>query len=815
VFHEGGASFGAEADPGISRAYAILTERYPDYTLRIAQFVEDSDTAPFRFAVTMALFRTSPLPVILVISHDLDGGVRRHVQDIIERDKGRVNYLVLEPASRGLALSIPALPGHPKLILAAERWRDVAAVARSAGVARVHIHHLMGLDLDVRALIHDLGFGFDVTVHDYFAICPQVTLLPWSAGSYCGEPGPAGCDQCIANRPSHGATDIVSWRLRWAWQFREAEQVFVPSLDALNRLRRYGLGRNASLAPHEAIRPGPWPAPSLTRPGKRLRVAVLGMLANHKGAHVVASVAMAAEAESLEIQVIGATEAAFPKAARKRMTINGPYREGELTALLASYRPHVIWFPAPWPETYSFTLSAAIEAGLPIVASHIGAFPERINGRPFTWLVPPSLDPAVWLTVFENVAAALRARPSKKTPVPMRLDIRDQDVALSAVLTEPRRDKTNSLVDLRREGTKAVVAIPETFDDGSYTPCAYIRLLLPLDHPTSGGELTTTLADVNEALRYRADIIVTQRHAVPSISAAEKLAAHAKRTGATLIYDLDDDLLTVPSDHPDAAELLSWTPVVERMIRLADRVRVSTEPLARRIGNPARAVEIAGNALDERIWIARERNDPYGPVKILCMGTSTHDADFSLIRPALTEIHRQFGDQIQFDLIGFVSGGDLPDWIRHLAPSPHGGRSYPGFVNWLMRMGPWDVGLAPLADTAFNACKSSLKTLDYAALGVATLASDVVAYRGSLADGPGGVLVSNTGAGWYEALSRMIRDTAWRRELAAGGFRALRARGTLATAGIGWNEAPSYEGLPAPPPAPGLRPSGKRRRGSR
>ena len=33
----------------------------------------------------------------------------------------------------------------------------------------------------------------------------------------------------------------------------------------------------------------------------------------------------------------------------------------------------MIWFPVSWPETYSFTLSAAIEAGLPIMAnqSHI------------------------------------------------------------------------------------------------------------------------------------------------------------------------------------------------------------------------------------------------------------------------------------------------------------------------------------------------------------------------------------------------------------------------------------------------------------
>jgi hypothetical protein len=336
-------------------------------------------------------------------------------------------------------------------------------------------------------------------------------------------------------------------------------------------------------------------------------------------------------------------------------------------------------------------------------------------------------------------------------------------------------------VELRRDGATSVVVIPETFDDGSFTPCAYIRLLLPLDHPETGRGLTVTVADAAEAARYRADVVLTQRHAMPSVAAAEALAAHATRTGATLVFDLDDDLLTVPPEHPEAADLTAQAAVVERMIRLADVTRTSTAALAERVAPLARRVEVVGNALDERLWLARARGtaDAYGPVRLLCMGTATHDADFALLLPALEALHRRFGDQIQIDLIGFVSGA-APEWIRRLAPSLHASRSYPGFVNWLVGSGPWDIGLAPLADTAFNRCKSPIKLLDYAALGLATLASDVPAYRG---DRDGVVLVPNTDDGWYEALSRAIRDAAWRRGLAVAGARALRDGGTLAALG--------------------------------
>ena len=787
VAHASGTSFGDETDARVTGAFAKLTERYPDYPSMVARHVQDAANEPFRFAVTMELFRASGLPTILTISHDQEGGVRKHVHDLIQQDAGQVNYLVLEPASRGLSLSVPALSGHPKLVLAAERWRDVAAVARSAGVTRVHIHHLMGLDLDTQALIHDLGVPFDITVHDYFAICPQVTFLPWADAAYCEEPGPAGCDACIANRPSHGATDILSWRLRWSWQFTQAARVLAPSQDTLNRLNRFDLGEHANLMPHETAPSGPWPVHKAPKPGKKLRVAILGTLASHKGAHVAASVAMAADPGALEIVLLGHTEAGFPAAAQNRMTVHGAYQEGELPALLTKYRPHVVWFPAAWPETYSFTLSAAIGSGLPIVATDIGAFPERLAGRPMTWIVPPSMDPGTWLAVFESVRTAIRTGKAA-------------DGTSRALPPAPIKPRHRPLAS----GRTKVLVIAETFDDGTFTPCAYIRLLRPLGHPAIGAGLIVISADAAAATRYSADIVVTQRHAVPTVAAAEALAAHTRQMGATLIYDLDDDLLTVPGDHPEREDLRPKAAVVERMIRLADIVQTSTAPLSARIARLARRTRVLENALDERIWVGPsrpEKDAPVGIIGVLLMGTATHDADLALILPALTAVQAQFGDRVRFDMIGFAAEDGLPAWLNRIGPPHQAARSYPGFVNWVTGAGPWpagpwDIGLAPLADTAFNGVKSAIKTLDYAALGLAVLASDVPAYRGSLADGPGGRLVANTDTAWYNALSRLIRDDPFRRGLAAGARRWLHTNATLAA------NAPAWASAWSDPPGP-------------
>ncbi len=261
------------------------------------------------------------------------------------------------------------------------------------------------------------------------------------------------------------------------------------------------------------------------------------------------TVASAADPAELSVHVIGYAERPLPESLAKRITMTGEYAEADLPALLAKAKPHVVWFPAQWPETYSYTLTAAIDAGLPIVATRIGAFPERLKGRPLTWLVDPDASTEEWLAVFAKVRGELarQRKPPAGRPRQAVADYyRDHYVKAPAVRA------AGELVDLRSDARVSVVVIPERFPGGALTPCSYIRLLQPLDHPAIGRGFDIVLADVDEALNYRADIIVTQRHAVEDFDAADRLIRHCHQHDITLLYDLDDDLRHIPRDHPDA-----------------------------------------------------------------------------------------------------------------------------------------------------------------------------------------------------------------------------------------------------------------------
>jgi GT2 family glycosyltransferase/glycosyltransferase involved in cell wall biosynthesis len=773
VYHKGSVSFGDRARALSKRAMTLLVQRHPNYTRDVATHIRRDDIGPFRFALTAALFRTSGLPVILMVSHALGGGVGRHIDMMVKRFRDTARVLMLEPTDRGAVLSVPALPDHPRLALPADRLDDMVTMLRSANLSRVHIHHLVAQRMDIHKLIVRLGLPFDVTIHDYYGICPQINLLPFRHEIYCGEPGHAACNTCISRRSNAPGREILIWRAELAWMFRDADRVLCPSLDVLARLRRHGVADRAVFAPHEKVDAEPWPSRIVPLDDGKLRIAVIGTLVNHKGAVTVASVAETTDPKTTEIHLIGDIDGPFSGAARKRMKITGEYDDKDLAGLIAGIAPHVIWFPVAWPETFSYTLSAAIEAGVAIAAPDIGSFPERLAGRPFTWLADVAASPGDWIGVFETIRTALNGAQTAP-PAPLRTPVAD------FYATEYLSPAISAARHVRRT---RIAIVPERFDNGFPTPCAYIRLLHPLYHPEIARDADIILADADSIFDYDADIIVTQRYAIHDIKTAQALAAHAKRSGAALVFDLDDDLLDIPRAHQDAALLRPRAKVVRRMLELADAVWVSTQGLADRLAPIRSDAIVLANRLDERIWTHQTAAGPVrdDPVRILCMGTTTHDDDLAMLLPALVRLKAEFGNRVAIDILGMTGRTTLPQGLNRLATSEHATLSYPGFVDWLTRYRPgWHIGLAPLLDTPFNRGKSAIKAMDYAALGLFVLASDAPAYRGSIADGPAGRLVSNTETAWYSALDPLMRDRDLRRTLAIRSRQAFVDHATLA-----------------------------------
>ena len=161
--------------------------------------------------------------------------------------------------------------------------------------------------------------------------------------------------------------------------------------------------------PHASLYPRPTqhpqPCPRVLASGERLKIVVLGALSRIKGADTLEEVATLTAIQNLDLEfhLIGYPYRSLRALPKSLLTVHGGYQEKDLPQLLQSLQADAVWFPALWPETYSYTLSAALEAGLPIIAPNLGAFAERLQNRDWTWLCDWHQSASQWLDFFRNI----------------------------------------------------------------------------------------------------------------------------------------------------------------------------------------------------------------------------------------------------------------------------------------------------------------------------------------------------------------------------------------------------------------------------
>jgi GT2 family glycosyltransferase/glycosyltransferase involved in cell wall biosynthesis len=346
----------------------------------LQEFVERDPLRPCRRRVDLARLRASPRPRILMVAHNWGGGVARHVDDLARLLGDACEVIQLRPDG-DFAVEIRWLRQGEEFQawVDAAHWDAGVDMLRAAGIDRLHFHHVHTLPQAVLELPRRLGVPYDVTLHDYYPICPRYHLSP-GEGESCDDAG-GHCERCLSRQPAQWGLTLAQWRSLFHGFLRGAERVIVPSRDMAERLGRY--------LPDVPLLE--WPHPELTQAVPALfKVAFLGSAAAIKGARLLEQCAADAAARGLPLHfhVIGGVDRPMATLPRAPLTIGGSYADEELPRRLALERPDAFVFLSQVAETYSYTLSAAMLTGLPIVATRVGAFPERLGGYPSHTLVP-------------------------------------------------------------------------------------------------------------------------------------------------------------------------------------------------------------------------------------------------------------------------------------------------------------------------------------------------------------------------------------------------------------------------------------------
>jgi GT2 family glycosyltransferase len=785
VFHDRSKSFGEAKTELMTAGRAVVDERYPEYKLAIPVFSKGKKIAIARYCARLALQdcvnnrKSAWVPRFLFVVATQTGGTPQTNRDLMGALSDVFEGWLLRSNSEVLELSRIDGQGQPQLVRSHQLQKPVDALTHNSpeydrvvsnwlqefDFNLVHIRHLGWHGLSLPRLASQLAVKVVYSFHDFYALSSNLKLID-DEGVFLGNKflGESSLYRENLWPQDKLPTPHGNWLAFWQERFQAALEfcnAFVTTsysarrliLDAMPRLpenRFVVIPHGRDFPEFHRIRQKP-------NQGERIRILVPGHINAKKGLEVIRALVEYDKAEKLEFHILGRLIGEMPK---KGVVTLGAYERQEFTNKARSVNPHLGIIFSVWDETYCHTLTELWSVGLPAAVLDFPNVAERVRRSGAGWVLDhqdiPKLYDEILRIVFDEQEFERTEQALADWQAGYGLANSTAQMAAgylniySDVLRE-NGTKPKALSPFKRKRIGVVCPADAGMRNapGSTHIRIWERTRNALGRNVTYIKMTPDIL-LASAREKMLDGVIIQRTAIPQ-ERVETVITELSRSNIPYYLDLDDDLLDVPSDKDPKGVYANYAPFLRRLIDSAELVTVSTSALQERLQALHKHVILLPNHLSDRLW--RKPTKPRvqdGSLRVLYMGSATHDDDLAMILPALDSV-AQKKPQFRLTLIGITKNKNLTKgrpWLEIWeAPS----EDYIDFSQWLLKEAArFDFAIAPLRETSFNMRKSDLKLLDYGALGLPVIASDVSVYRN--ANAPGIRLVDNDAHSWANAL---------------------------------------------------------------
>jgi len=401
IHHLGSVSFASDSEGFIATNLQKLNGLYPDYPKLVENFIRKDPARALRNELAEKILITesetfeAKQPAkgksILFVSLAIGGGTKKATDDLVKllnQDEQSVFYLTPEKNGKVWRLSSTVSNVYADY----ESDNEIVGLVKilqKLDVWHIHYHNVLGFTEDVWNLPNVLKCDYDISVHDYYSVCPRVNFVSFN-DEYCGEKGYSQCQECLGDLGVHDTSvitfkdlneDIQVWRDSFYGKFKSARKIFTPSSDTKQRLLKYFDLDNVIHHYHpETLKSV---VVSKMRKGRdeKINLGFLGAIGPHKGVNIIKEMAQEIEIRKLPInlKIIGYTSDDDFFQNYDFVTVTGKYKEQELSDLIKKEQVDAFFLTSIWPETFSYTLSEALREGLYTFSYNIGAVPERLS----------------------------------------------------------------------------------------------------------------------------------------------------------------------------------------------------------------------------------------------------------------------------------------------------------------------------------------------------------------------------------------------------------------------------------------------------
>jgi glycosyltransferase involved in cell wall biosynthesis len=274
-----------------------------------------------------------------------------------------------------------------------------------------------------------------VTLHDYWTMCANAQLLTNYDQTLCAGPDRfLNCARCVQARGGmpdlaitrHGLAPLLARRNRLlAAILKGAQTIIAPSAFVREEVIRLGgPAERLLVVPHGIQMPAEMPARHRTVAGGGLQIIYLGGISWQKGIHILIEAAKDLPA-GVQVTIYGdlSAQANYSAALRRQargaaVTFAGRLEREQVWPALAA--ADIVVIPSLWYETSSLIAQEARAAGALVIASNLGALPERLTDGQDGLLFPAGDALALRRLLLELHSQPQRLRDLQAAITPVR-----------------------------------------------------------------------------------------------------------------------------------------------------------------------------------------------------------------------------------------------------------------------------------------------------------------------------------------------------------------------------------------------------------
>ena len=389
------------------------------------------------------------------------GGTEIYAQNLSRALKARGHHVIVfhrgEPSlKRGVEASLDAqgvkvyayrekVPPNPLRLFARSfrnpfMERSFAELILKEDPEVIHFQHLKDLSAALVSLAGKRGIPIVLSLHDYWFLCPNAQLLRWRDGTICEGPKLwLNCAYlCAAYRVGFSPILFPGPLVALLFAYRDrilrkalfmADLVVCPSEFVRSIFMKQGLPEGRVCTLENGIELSKGQILRKKEEKERVHFLYLGAIAWQKGVHILIEAFNRLGPAEATLTICG-DETAFPDYTRKlremasdSIIFQGAVGRSKMWATLAS--ADVLILPSLWYEVSPLVIQEAFAAGVPVIASRIGALEEKVRHGVDGLLFPPGDATALC-----NLLRGLMANPS--TLEGLRRNIRPVKTAMES-----------------------------------------------------------------------------------------------------------------------------------------------------------------------------------------------------------------------------------------------------------------------------------------------------------------------------------------------------------------------------------------------